>query len=199
MGVGDRVVAQIEKSIDAVALYLACLRGGFVYVPLNTAYTAEEVGYFIGDAEPAAFVYPPERTDKLRPVGELTDVGCLVSLGAEGEGTLAEAAASITEPDRSVVERGPDDLACMLYTSGTTGRSKGAMLTHANLASNGLALHTIWRWREGDVLLHCLPIFHSSRPVRGPALRHPERLRGDIPAPGSTWTTCVPTSQRPPS
>ncbi len=166
--VGDRVVAQVDKSIDAVALYLACLRAGFVYVPLNTAYTAEEVGYFIGDADAKVFVFSPERADKVRPVGEIAGVPVLFSLGAEGDGTLCAAATDLTaaaetDPDlirAGVVARGPDDLACMLYTSGTTGRSKGAMLTHANLASNGLALHAIWRWREGDVLLHSLPIFH---------------------------------------
>lgn len=157
--VGDRVVAQIDKSADAVALYLACLRAGFVYVPLNTAYTAEEVGYFIGDAEATAFVFSPARAAKVRPVGEIAGVPNLLTLGTEGDGSLAEAADSV-EIDSTVVARQADDMACMLYTSGTTGRSKGAMLTHANLASNGLALHSIWRFREGDVLLHPLPIFH---------------------------------------
>ncbi|MEL7157265.1 MAG: AMP-binding protein, partial [Actinomycetota bacterium] len=157
--VGDRLVAQLDKSIDAVALYLACLRTGVVYVPLNTAYTAEEVGYFIGDADAKVFVFTPERAEKVKPVGEIAGVPLQLTLGTDGSGTLPELAATV-EPDPAVVARGPDDLACMLYTSGTTGRSKGAMLTHANLASNGLALHTIWRWREGDVLLHALPIFH---------------------------------------
>ncbi|MEM8924349.1 MAG: AMP-binding protein [Actinomycetota bacterium] len=158
--VGDRVVTQVDKSIDAVALYLACLRAGLVYVPLNTAYTAEEVGYFIGDADAAVFVFSPERAEKLQPVGEIAGVASLFTLGVSGDGTLADLAASMTDVHHEVVPRAGDDLACMLYTSGTTGRSKGAMLTHANLASNGLALHTIWRWREGDVLLHSLPIFH---------------------------------------
>lgn len=157
--VGDRVVAQIDKSVDAVALYLACLRRGYVYVPLNTAYTAEEVGYFVGDADAKAFVFATGKAAKLQPVGDIAGVELMYTLGTRGNGTLGEAATQAT-PDPVIEPRGPDDLACMLYTSGTTGRSKGAMLTHANLASNGLALHAIWRFVEGDVLLHALPIFH---------------------------------------
>ncbi len=156
---GDRVVAQIDKSADAVALYFACLRRGFVYVPLNTAYTAEEVGYFIGDAEARAFVFTPAKAAKLQPVGDIAGVERMYTLGTSGNGTLAEAT-SQSPPHPGVIERTPDDVACMLYTSGTTGRSKGAMITHGNLASNGLALHAIWRFAEGDVLLHPLPIFH---------------------------------------
>ncbi|MGI9614584.1 MAG: AMP-binding protein [Acidimicrobiales bacterium] len=159
LAVGDRVVAQVDKSADAVALYLACLRAGFVYVPINTAYTAEEVGYFIGDAEAAAFVFAPGKAAKLQPVAEIAGVPRVYTLGARNKGTLPEAASEVTAVE-SVVNRAPDDVACMLYTSGTTGRSKGAMITHANLASNGLALHAIWRFTEGDVLLHGLPIFH---------------------------------------
>ncbi|MGF1596659.1 MAG: AMP-binding protein [Acidimicrobiales bacterium] len=156
---GDRVVVQVDKSADAVALYLACVRAGFVYVPLNTAYTAEEVGYFIGDAEASVFVFTPGRASKLQPVGELAGVERMYTLGTRGNGTLAEAA-SEAGPGFGVTEREADDVACMLYTSGTTGRSKGAMITHANLASNALALHAIWRWEPGDVLLHALPVFH---------------------------------------
>ena len=161
--IGDRVVAQIDKSVDNVALYLACLRAGFVYVPLNTAYTAEEVGYFIGDTAATAFIFSPERAAKVRPVGEIAGVPNLLTLGTGGDGSLAEAADAAVEAGTvrlDVVARDADDMACMLYTSGTTGRSKGAMITHANLASNGIALHTIWRFQEGDVLLHALPIFH---------------------------------------
>jgi malonyl-CoA/methylmalonyl-CoA synthetase len=157
--VGDRVVVQVDKSPDAIALYWACLRGGFIYVPLNTSYTAEEVGYFIGDAEPAAFVFSPAKAAKLYPVGDIAGVPRMYTLGTKGNGTLAEAASNSPGLSR-IVRCGPHDVASMLYTSGTTGRSKGAMLTHANLASNGRALHAIWRWREGDVLLHALPIFH---------------------------------------
>ena len=156
---GDRVVAQIEKSADAVALYWACLRAGLVYVPLNTAYTAEEVGYFIGDAEATAFVFSPGKAAKLQPIGDIAGVERMYTLGTRANGTLAEAAAQVA-PRTTVLACEPEDVACMLYTSGTTGRSKGAMLTHANLASNGLALHAIWRFQDGDVLLHPLPIFH---------------------------------------
>lgn len=157
--IGDRVVVQVDKSADAVALYLACLRAGLVYVPLNTAYTAEEVGYFIGDTEAAAFVFAPGKASKLQPLGDIAGVPHMYTLGTRGNGTMAEGASS-AGGGFGTVDRSPGDLACMLYTSGTTGRSKGAMITHANLASNGLALHAIWRWREGDVLLHPLPIFH---------------------------------------
>ncbi len=156
---GDRVVVQVEKSADAVALYLACLRGGFVYVPLNTAYTPEEVGFFLGDADPAVFVFRAGRAAKLKPVADIAGVPKSFTLGAKGTGTLAEAASEITAMG-AIMERGPDDVACMVYTSGTTGRSKGAMLTHRAIATNARALHAIWRFRQGDVLLHTLPIFH---------------------------------------
>ena len=156
---GDRVVCQVEKSPDAVALYLACLRSGFIYVPLNTAYTAEEVGYFVGDAEPTAFVFSSSRAAKLHPLGDLSGVPCMYTLDDDGNGTLAEYASQVVGEDQ-IVSSGYQDVAALLYTSGTTGRSKGAMITHENLISNGRTLHAIWRFREGDLLLHCLPIFH---------------------------------------
>ena len=156
---GDRVVVQVDKSADAVALYLACLRGGFVYVPLNTAYTPEEVGFFLGDADPAVFVFRPGRASKLKPVADIAGVPKSFTLGNKGTGSLAGAASEITAIG-AIMERGPDDVACMVYTSGTTGRSKGAMLTHRGIATNARALHAIWRFRQGDVLLHSLPIFH---------------------------------------
>ena len=156
---GDRIVVQTEKSVDAVALYWACLRAGLVYVPLNTAYTAEEVGFFVSDAEASGFVFDPSRSAKLEPVGDLSGVEKMYTLGVDADGTLSDAADS-TAGLAKAVPRAADDVACMLYTSGTTGRSKGAMITHANLATNALALHAIWRFTEGDVLLHCLPIFH---------------------------------------
>jgi malonyl-CoA/methylmalonyl-CoA synthetase len=156
---GDRVVVQVDKSADAVALYFACLRGGFIYVPLNTAYTPEEIGFFLGDADPAVFVFPPDLAAKLKPVADIADVAKTLTLSHDGHGTLADAADQISALG-AVVEMGPDDIACMLYTSGTTGRSKGAMLTHGGIATNALALHEIWRFRSGDVLLHTLPIFH---------------------------------------
>jgi malonyl-CoA/methylmalonyl-CoA synthetase len=156
---GDRVVVQVDKSADAVALYFACLRAGFIYVPLNTAYTAEEVGFFLGDAGPAVFVFPPDLAPKLSAVADIADVPTTFTLGYDGSGTLADLASQIT-PLGTVVARDADDVACMLYTSGTTGRSKGAMLTHRGIATNALALHNIWRFRPGDVLLHTLPVFH---------------------------------------
>ena len=156
---GDRVVVQVDKSADAVALYLACLRGGFVYVPLNTAYTPEEVGFFLGDADPAVFVFRPSRASKLKPVADIAGVPKTFTLTSKSTGSLADAASQITAMG-AVMARDPDDIACMVYTSGTTGRSKGAMLTHRAIATNARALHAIWRFRPGDVLLHCLPIFH---------------------------------------
>lgn len=143
---GDRVVVQTAKSVDGVALYLGCLRMGAVYVPLNTSYTAHEVQRFVDDAEPAVFVHEVDR----------------VVVGARTTITIEQLSANATtvEPFAGVETRLADDLAAMVYTSGTTGRSKGAMLTHANLASNALSLHAIWRFTPGDVLLHVLPIYH---------------------------------------
>ena len=148
---GDRVVVQIDKSTDNVALYLACLRVGAVFLPLNTAYTANEVAFFVRDATPAVVVARP---------GTLADLDArVVELGSDRDGSLAEMADD-GEPFDDVVSRSGEDLAAMLYTSGTTGRSKGAMLTHANLESNARALYEIWGFTEADVLLHTLPIFH---------------------------------------
>ena len=131
---GDRIVVQAEKSVEGALLYLASLRAGLVHVPLNPAYTPAEVAWFVADAEPAIVV---------------------------DDARLAELAAQV-EPGAAfaTVARAPDDLAAILYTSGTTGRSKGAMLSHANLASNALVLKDAWRWRKGDVLIHALPIYH---------------------------------------
>lgn len=148
---GDRVVVQIDKSTDNVALYLACLRVGAVHLPLNTAYTPGEVEYFVDDATPAVVIARPDTLTTLTvPV---------LHLGTNGDGSFA-AAADAALPHDAAVPRDPDDVAAMLYTSGTTGRSKGAMLTHANLASNATALHDIWAFGPDDVLLHTLPIFH---------------------------------------
>jgi malonyl-CoA/methylmalonyl-CoA synthetase len=156
---GDRVVVQVEKSIEAVMLYLACLRAGAVYIPLNTAYTPSEVAYFLRDAEPTLFVCTPERKDELSVIAREAGVAEVLSLGSSGEGELVSAMATVKESEQ-VVEVAADDLAAILYTSGTTGRSKGAMLSHANLSSNALVLHDFWQWQRSDVLLHALPIFH---------------------------------------
>lgn len=141
---GDRVAVQVEKSAQAVFLYLGCLRAGLVYLPLNTAYQQGEIAYFVRDAEPAAAFCRPEAAAWFEGVPQRLGLEA-----AEGEGTQFE-----------TVQSKQDDLACIVYTSGTTGRAKGAMLTHRNLSSNALALHGYWKFREGDVLLHSLPLFH---------------------------------------
>jgi malonyl-CoA/methylmalonyl-CoA synthetase len=156
---GDRVVVQVDKSIEAVMLYLACLRAGAIYIPLNTAYTPTEVAYFLRDAEPRLFVCAPARKDELSVIAREAGVAAVLSLGCSGEGELVSAMATVTGSEQ-VVEVAADDLAAILYTSGTTGRSKGAMLSHANLSSNALVLLDYWRWQPTDVLLHALPIFH---------------------------------------
>ncbi|HSI41254.1 MAG TPA: malonyl-CoA synthase [Xanthobacteraceae bacterium] len=156
---GDRVAAQVEKSVAALVLYLATLRCGAVFLPLNTAYTGAEVDYFLGDAEPALFIGDPRRRAELEPIAA-TAGARMLDLDAAGAGTLAEAAAAAPD-DFATVPRAGDDLAALLYTSGTTGRSKGAMLTHHNLLSNALALRQAWRFDARDVLIHALPIFHT--------------------------------------
>jgi malonyl-CoA/methylmalonyl-CoA synthetase len=160
MGVrpGERVTVQVEKSIGNVVLYLAVLKAGAVYQPLNSAYTDAEVDYFLRDAEPALLVADPRRA-ALQPLARASGVRRVETLDQKGEGTYADHVAA-AHPEHRTVEVGGDDLAGLLYTSGTTGRSKGAMLTHRNLASNARALHRIWRFEPGDVLLHALPIFH---------------------------------------
>jgi malonyl-CoA/methylmalonyl-CoA synthetase len=152
--VGDRVVVQVDKSPENVLLYLAALRAGLVYVPLNTAYTAAELAYFLGDAEPAVVVCRP--ADEAAVRGVMT-TGRLVTLGANGAGSLLD---DLPTEALAPVERAASDLAAILYTSGTTGRSKGAMLSHGNLLSNALTLKNLWGWRADDVLIHILPIYH---------------------------------------
>ncbi|MDP3076243.1 malonyl-CoA synthase [Bradyrhizobium sp.] len=156
---GDRVAAQTEKSVAALVLYLASVRAGAVYLPLNTAYTLNELEYFIGDAEPSLVVCDPSKAEGIGPIA--AKVGAKVeTLGADGQGSLTQAAASVTA-EFETVDRANDDLAAILYTSGTTGRSKGAMLTHDNLASNSLSLVDYWRFTDKDVLIHALPIYHT--------------------------------------
>ena len=157
---GDRVAVQVEKSPAVIALYLGCVRAGAVFLPLNTGYTPAEIAYFLGDAEPALFVCDPGKLDALKPVAEQAGVKQVGTLDAEGEGTIAAEAAGQTG-DFADVARSPDDLAAILYTSGTTGRSKGAMLTHDNLSSNALTLVEYWRFTPDDVLIHALPVFHT--------------------------------------
>ena len=156
---GDRVMVQVEKSVEAVLLYLACLRAGAVYLPLNTAYTEREVEYFFEDAEPKLVVCRPASRTSMAAMMDGRFGAQLHTLGGDAGGSLMDAFAQAPD-DHRVADLTGDDLAAILYTSGTTGRSKGAMLSHDNLSSNALALHQIWGWREGDVLIHALPIFH---------------------------------------
>ncbi|MFW2587436.1 malonate--CoA ligase [Sagittula sp. SSi028] len=155
---GDRVAVQVGKSVPALAIYAACLRSGLVLLPLNTAYTVAELEYFLGDAEPGLVVCDPAKADGLQPI--LPEGATLLTLDATGAGTLMEAADK-APADHAPLPCGPDDLAAILYTSGTTGRSKGAMLTHDNLLSNARTLAELWRFTADDVLLHALPIFHT--------------------------------------
>ncbi|WP_459430561.1 malonate--CoA ligase [Roseivivax sp.] len=155
---GDRVAVQVEKSPEAVLLYLACLRTGGLFLPLNTAYPGPEIDYFLGDAEPRLFVCAPEALPQY--AGRASETLAVESLGAAADGTLMERAAeAVRQP--APVARGTDDPAAILYTSGTTGRSKGAVLTHGNLASNTVALNQAWRFTSADRLIHALPIFHT--------------------------------------
>lgn len=156
---GDRVAMQTIKSPEALYIYLACLRLGFVFLPLNMAYTAEEVRYFINDAQPALLICDPELVDELRPIAEHVQAQCH-TLDAKGQGSLMTGFEDLS-PCHDLADMATDDLATILYTSGTTGQPKGAMLSHGNLASNALTLHKIWGWQQGDVLIHALPIFHA--------------------------------------
>ena len=156
---GDRVAVQVEKSAEALFLYLACLRAGAVYLPLNSAYRPAEIAYFLGDAEPRVFVCSPEAEAGIAETVRAAGVPHLLTLGQAGDGSLPAAAEGL-DPETGCAEAASDDIAAILYTSGTTGRSKGAMLSHGNLSSNAAALHRIWGFRAGDVLLHALPLFH---------------------------------------
>jgi malonyl-CoA/methylmalonyl-CoA synthetase len=158
---GDRVAVQVEKSAEAVALYLGCLRAGAVFLPLNTGYQKSELAYFVGNAEPSVIVCDPEKAEIFG--GLSSEEGQIapqvLTLDSAGDGTIS-AAANTCRTDFETVAREDSDLAAILYTSGTTGRSKGAMLTHANLASNAETLVSYWGFTADDVLLHMLPIYH---------------------------------------
>ena len=158
VGPGDRVAVQVEKSPEALALYLATVRAGGVFLPLNTAYTPAEIAYFVGDAEPALVVCDPAREGRRDDF--MPKDAKLMTLGPDGKGSLMDAAADRAESHDPIPRKG-EDLAAILYTSGTTGRSKGAMLSHDNLLSNARTLADAWRFTSDDVLLHALPIFHT--------------------------------------
>jgi len=157
---GDRVAAQIEKSPQAILLYLAVLRCGGVYLPLNTAYKGGEVAYFLGDAEPRVLVCDPAGETALQEIAGKAGVGTVLTLGEDGQGSLIDRSRDL-DPDVGTVAREDDDLAAILYTSGTTGRSKGAMLSHRNLGANTLTLRDTWGFTADDVLIHALPVFHT--------------------------------------
>ncbi len=156
---GDRVAVQVEKSAEALMLYLGCLRAGATYLPLNTAYTPTEFEYFLVDATPKLVVVSPSAVDHLEPLTGRIDAR-LLTLGEKGDGSLMELAER-QPAEFADIERKADDLAAILYTSGTTGRSKGAMLTHDNLLSNAQTLREYWRFTRDDRLIHALPIFHT--------------------------------------
>lgn len=159
VGPGDRVAVHIAKSAQALALYAACVKSGAVFLPLNTAYTPSELAYFVSDSEAKVFVCDPGEEADLESVAASAGA-ILKTMAADGSGCLADLAKA-QDSAFQTVPRGEDDLAALLYTSGTTGRSKGAMLTHHNLLSNAQSLVEAWRFTSSDVLLHALPIFHS--------------------------------------
>ena len=154
-----RVAVQVEKSPEALMLYLATIRAGYVYLPLNTAYRAAEIEYFIENAEPSVVVCSPQNFGWVSQIAFKCGTKHVFTLGDDRQGSLLGRAA-LQSNSFDTVEKQPGDLAAILYTSGTTGRSKGAMLTHENLSSNAKVLQEYWRWQAGDVLLHALPLFH---------------------------------------
>jgi len=160
---GAQIAAQVDKSVEALMLYLATLRAGLVYLPLNTAYLSAEMAYFIGDAEPAVVVCTGVNFGWVSKLAFKAGTPWVFTLNDDRTGSLLDRAAHASD-QHQVVARQSDDLAAIIYTSGTTGRSKGAMLTHGNLISNAQVLQTYWGWRSaaegGDVLIHALPIFH---------------------------------------
>ena len=155
---GDRVVVQAPKLVDTIALYAATVQCGAVYLPLNTAYTDTELQYFVADAAPRLIVCDAQDAEAIGNIAR--GVGAHVLTLAGRDGTLSTAADA--QPDQfDTVPRGPEDLAALLYTSGTTGRSKGAMLSHKNLLSNARILTDLWRITSADRLIHALPVFHT--------------------------------------
>ena len=154
-----RIAVQVEKSAEALILYLATIRAGYVYLPLNSAYRPAEIDYFIDNAHPAVVVCAPDNFGWTAKIAFQRGTAHVFTLGDNRTGSLLARAATHSDHFETV-QSAPDDLAAILYTSGTTGRSKGAMLTHANLSSNALTLQRTWHWQSGDVLLHALPLFH---------------------------------------
>ena len=158
-GVPPRVAVQVEKSVEAMLLYLGALRAGFVFLPLNTAYQSAEIEYFVGNAKPAVVVCTGRNFPWVSQLAFQAGTRHVFTLNDDRSGSLLERAAHCSDV-QTPARRGLDDLAAILYTSGTTGRSKGAMLSHGNLLSNAVMLKDYWGWQPGDVLIHALPIFH---------------------------------------
>jgi len=156
---GARIAVQVEKSVEAMLLYLATLRAGYVFLPLNTAYQSAEIEYFIGNAEPAVVVCSKKNFGWVSKIAFKAGTQNVFTLDDDRTGSLLDRAAHCSD-QHTVAIKSADDLAAILYTSGTTGRSKGAMLSHGNMLSNALVLKDYWGWRPGDVLIHALPIFH---------------------------------------
>ena len=156
---GARIAVQVEKSVEAMLLYLATLRAGYVFLPLNTAYQSAEIEYFIGNAEPAVVVCSKKNFGWVSKIAFKAGTQNVFTLSDDRTGSLLDRAAHCSD-QHTVANKSTDDLAAILYTSGTTGRSKGAMLSHGNMLSNALVLKDYWGWRPGDVLIHALPIFH---------------------------------------
>jgi malonyl-CoA/methylmalonyl-CoA synthetase len=156
---GARVAVQVEKSVEAMVLYLATLRAGYVFLPLNTAYQSAEIEYFIGNAEPAVVVCSSKNFGWVSKIAFKAGTQNVFTLDDDRSGSLLDRAAHCSD-QHEVAVRQADDLAAILYTSGTTGRSKGAMLSHGNMLSNAQVLKDYWGWKKGDVLIHALPIFH---------------------------------------
>ena len=156
---GSRIAVQVEKSVEAAMLYLATLRAGYVFLPLNTAYQSAEIEYFLGDAKPAVVVCSGKNFGWVGKIAFKAGARQVFTLNDDRTGSLLERASHHSDV-HDIALRQQDDLAAILYTSGTTGRSKGAMLTHGNLLSNARVLKDYWGWRPGDVLIHALPIFH---------------------------------------
>ncbi|GAC1416162.1 MAG: malonyl-CoA synthase [Burkholderiaceae bacterium] len=154
-----RIAVQVNKSAEALIVYLATIRAGFVYLPLNTAYRANEVDYFVENAEPAVVICMPDSFGWISKIAFKRGTTHVFTLGEERNGSLLARATAHSDQFETVQSQ-PDDLAAILYTSGTTGRSKGAMLSHGNLSSNAVTLHAYWQWQPSDVLLHALPLFH---------------------------------------